>query len=291
MKTLFVLFCFKERIIKDKCKFKCKRGCPKKGYCTTTADGIVAYESTDEHFHKHETFNLPSQTVQVIKECFQTSNQKPSQIQQILQTKALPSLTTKQIYNLKSRITKKKMVPFVQEISEWCQANSQVPDDVDEVFCGSFECKTRKNNTLKYLRAFLTTIRLISFIRENSNLLATDSTRKSNWKGFSLILMGTIDASKQFHPFGLQLSFKANKKDFCFGFKALSTLCRNLNDHLRYRPSKLLADNSSTITKAFKKQFKCFPNKRIVCWTHALRNWDGNYITTNFSFRFLFPVS
>ena len=170
----------------------------------------------------------------------------------------------------------KKISPLAQEIKEWCETNSKMPDDVDEVFCGSFEHKTRKNNTLKYLRLFVTTARLIAFIKENPNLLVTDSARKSNWKGFSLILMGTTDASRQFHPFGLLLSLKAKKKDFKFGFKVLITLCRHLNDGMRYRPSKLLADNSSIITKAFKKQFKRLPDKRIVCWTHALRNWDGD---------------
>jgi hypothetical protein len=211
--------------------------------------------------------------VEIFDECSEKTEQLPST--SIDTTQKISKITNKQTRKLNTSKKCVHSVNTIQEIIKWCEENSIVPEDEDKVFCGAFEHKIRKNNTLKYMRIFVTTIRLVSFMKENPDLLATDATRKSNWKGFSLILMGTNDVAKQFHPFGLLLSLKAKKKDFKFGFKALSTLCRRLNDQMRYKPSKLLADNSSTITKAFKKQFKYLPNKRIVCWTHALRNWDG----------------
>ena len=97
------IFFILERIRKNKCLFKCKRGCPKKFYCTTSLDGIIAYESTDEHVHKVETYYLPTSTIEAVTECLQKNQNKPSQIQKVLEEKNLPLISKTQLYNLKAR--------------------------------------------------------------------------------------------------------------------------------------------------------------------------------------------
>jgi hypothetical protein len=86
--------------------------------------------------------------------------------------------------------------------------NCDVPDDPDQVFSAGLQYKVRKNGTIKYLRIFATTVRLIWLICENKKLLTTDATHKTNWQGYPVILMGTVDLARHFHPYGLLLSSK-----------------------------------------------------------------------------------
>ena len=51
---------------------------------------------------------------------------------------------------------------------------------------------------------------------------------------------------------------------------------QTLND-IQYEPVIHLADNCPAITKGYVKCFEKIPDRRIVCWAHAIRNWDGKF--------------
>ena len=189
-------------------------------------------------------------------------------------------MSNNQLYNLKARTTQQTLghsATTLQEVIEWAEANRSLPSDPDEIFCGAFEYSVNNDNTLKYLRIFVTAVRLIKLISENPKLIAMDATHKTNWQGYPAILMGTVDRCRHFHPYGFQISCTEKHKDFQFGFRAVSQLCAEING-FSYQPSKLLADNSPTITKGYKKHFKQLPERRIVCWANCIRNWDGKLI-------------
>jgi hypothetical protein len=66
-------------------------------------------------------------------------------------------------------------------------------------------------------RLFLTTKRLL-LCATKSDLLATDATYKLMWQGFPLLLCGTIDKNKAFHPICLMISKHETEKEFKFMF-------------------------------------------------------------------------
>jgi len=74
----------KRKVSGKKCLFRCKRECPKVMHIEFGVDGLIAYQSTCEHKHEKNKYNLPSSTVNLVKECFAKNQTKPSAIQKII---------------------------------------------------------------------------------------------------------------------------------------------------------------------------------------------------------------
>jgi hypothetical protein len=55
----------------------------------------------------------------------------------------------------------------LDELLNWCQTNSDVPEDKDEPFVVSFESKTKSNNKIKYLRILMSTLRLLELTKHS----------------------------------------------------------------------------------------------------------------------------
>ena len=82
----------------------------------------------------------------------------------------MPQVSLTQLNNLKSRLRRNnnsKSTSF-NKILAWCQQHAQIPDDLDEVFCGGFQYNLGHKDKLEDLNIFLTTPRLISQISHNS---------------------------------------------------------------------------------------------------------------------------
>lgn len=107
-------------------------------------------------------------------------------------------------------------------------------------------------------------------------LIASDGTYKLNWQGLPLVLAGTIDQAKEFHPTAFMLTKRETGKDFGFFFKALKEGIKIIFD-TEYEPDTLLADSSGAITNGFKIGFGYKPTYRITCWVHAVRAFDYKY--------------
>ena len=67
-------------VLKDKQLFRCKRGCPQALFCQLTKNGFTAYESTCEHKHKQSNYFLPKKAIEVVDDCFDKNQNKPSEI-------------------------------------------------------------------------------------------------------------------------------------------------------------------------------------------------------------------
>jgi hypothetical protein len=101
--------------------------------------------------------------------------------------------------------------------------------------------------------------------------VAVDSTCKLNWNNFPVLLVGTTDYSRQFHPFGMAVTTNEEESDFEFIFKAVKKCSEALD--LQFDPTILVADAAASITNGFKSVFPGF-TKRVVCWAHVIRNLD-----------------
>ena len=177
-----------------------------------------------------------------------------------------------QINNLKQRagLTKKKNSEKeenlnMNEIVEWCQANSAIPDDWDTPFVVRLDFSNDLSQ--ENLRIFGTTKRLLYSATYNTDLLATDATQKLMYEKFSLILVGTVDKCKLFHPYGIMMTSTEQERDFTGLFKSLKSLLHEINK-IEYEPTALIADPSEAIPNGFKNVFKQLKT-RIVCWIHV----------------------
>ena len=122
------------------------------------------------------------------------------------------------------------------DLAKWCLDNCVVPDDLDEPFIvdyniffpdddpedrrGDYEVD-KKTDKADVFRFFATTKRLLIFSSNANLLLHTDATYSVNWNVFPLLINGTSDLNRTFHPLGLALSSKEAHFDYKFLFNSL----------------------------------------------------------------------
>jgi hypothetical protein len=85
-------------------------------------------------------------------------------------------------------------------------------------------------------------------------MLATDSTYKLIWNGYKLLLVGSCDREKKFHPFGVAITMCERNADFQFLFESLKQTLKKLFDR-DISPTVILADGAEAIHKGFAEVF------------------------------------
>ncbi|RNA11778.1 hypothetical protein BpHYR1_001290, partial [Brachionus plicatilis] len=212
--------------------------------------------SENEHEHPESKVGLSAPTKEIVRQIyFYEKITRPLCIQRRLYEKkiqALPKVTQIQTY---LRVLKSEEIENITNLGElfnWCKANEHLPVDDNRMFCPVYQVD-RHEAKVTALRIFLTTFNLISQVTEDVELLATDSTYKLVWNGYKVILVGSCDREKKFHPFGIALTMCEKNQDFEFLFKALKEsaellLNRDIN------PTALLADGAEAIHIGFSKR-------------------------------------
>ena len=80
--------------------------------------------------------------------------------------------------------------------------------------------------------------------------MCADATYKLIWQGYPVLLVGTTDRAKKFHPFGLSVTVKEEAADFAFIFRSLKNTIAKICE-FDYNPTTLIADSSAAITNEF----------------------------------------
>jgi hypothetical protein len=96
--------------------------------------------------------------------------------------------------------------------------------------------------------------------------LHTDGTYKLNYQGYPVLIVGTTDMNKTFHPFGLMITQHERTEDYAYMFLCIKELVK-LARHVDYEPTILVADCAGAITKGFEEVFNLI--KRVFCWFHV----------------------
>ncbi|RNA03118.1 hypothetical protein BpHYR1_015331, partial [Brachionus plicatilis] len=109
----------------------------------------------------------------------------------------------------------------------------------------------------------MTTNRLIDLINKRK-IVVIDATYKVIFQGYALIVAGTVDIERHFHPVCVAICTRETEDDYEFVFNSLKKKYPNFN------PEFLLADGAHSITNGFEKVFG-ENYKRIMCWAHAER--------------------
>ena len=151
------------------------------------------------------------------------------------------------------------------DLQSWCEERLKIPADEDEVFVVDFHIRATSYDVAdQELRIVLSTRRLLSIFKK-SRMLQADATYKLLWNGFPVLLVGTSDSIRVFHPFLLSVTSGETAEDFEFVFRALH------NFHPEWVPTVLLADGADAITKAFTSVFG-EPLTRLMCYFHVTEN-------------------
>lgn len=239
---------------------------------------VVLYRADTQHDHSS---NLGLQRItdelkEAIKEAYE-NGKKPKQIIEVLHP-GFPYLQLKQISNIISLIKKIKYGKTsisLGELNEWCQTNSNIPDNADEPFVTEYNIsqtidifpENSKHEDDSSFRFFVSSKRLL-WNMSYSEKLHIDATYKLNWNGFPVFVVGTTDMNRSFHCIGIALCENEKTADFKFIFTALINIARRIN--IDFKIEFLICDAATAIRKAFSEVFQ---NKTmIMCWAHTFRN-------------------
>ncbi len=243
---------------------------------------------TCEENHPNQIAGVPLKSRPMLAD-YVSCGVKPKKILEKLRESNLPvpkygALCNFIRYNIRNNKFNQTTISLGQ-LEQWCIDNSEkIPDDEDEPFVIDFtthyeEEEFDDNDDVNddtndddfydknYFRFFLTTKRLIKIAAESKNMHA-DATYKLIWQGFPVLIPGTTDANRKFHPFGLAVCTCEKQKDFEFIFQSVIIALQKLNLP-DIKPTVLVADGSDAIRNAFVEVFKC--TLLVMCWAHMLR--------------------
>ncbi|XP_031357818.1 uncharacterized protein LOC116181586 [Photinus pyralis] len=159
------------------------------------------------------------------------------------------------------------------ELSNWCSANSNVPSNEDQPYVLDFKIDVDDADFLKQdLKIVLSTKRLLKLLGEVDKVQA-DATYKLVWQGYPVLIVGTSDICRKFHPLAVAVCFGEAEADFAFIFQAMKQSYMNIHQMI-WKPNVLLADASVAITNGFKSVFGT-PARRLQCFFHVLKNVDS----------------
>ena len=152
------------------------------------------------------------------------------------------------------------------ELQAWLIENSKIPFDEHEPYVIAYHVYEGETPTFRFA---ISTKSLLKLTTLATNIHA-DATYKLIWQGFPVLLVGTTDKTKKFHPICIAVTTNERKQDFEMLFKALRNSAFTLYEH-SLNPKALICDSAMSIINAFKE---VFGEEAIIkmCWFHAKKN-------------------
>ncbi|CAF2860788.1 unnamed protein product, partial [Rotaria sp. Silwood2] len=171
------------------------------------------------------------------------------------------------------------------ELEQWCKQNVDIPTDENKYFVVSYkiiyddeEDDDEEDINGNIFRVFLSSVRLLNIASISSHVHA-DATYKLIWQGFPVLVIGTTDLKKVFHPFGLAICSNEQTKDFEFIFNSVQIGLEKINKNL-LKPSALISDVADSIKNGF-KNWKMNNRQKNQSIIEFLNYFDNEWIQTN----------
>ena len=247
-------------------------------YILHPSDGTVSRLYRAHEDHSNHGGNVPrgiSAPIKVIiLQLFKDGIRKPKEIMRVLEEKGEKVPSKSQLGNhlvyVRKIVLGDTTISF-GELEAWAKSKELIPEDPDIPFATSFEGSANLGDDSNYFRLALTTSRLAS-IAGKSKLVQSDATYKLVYQGFPILITGTTDAARKFHPSVLAVTTTETEGDFSFLFLALSGAVQKTTGKL-FEPDILVADAAAAITNGFTASFGKEP-RRVHCWFHVIHNVD-----------------
>lgn len=173
------------------------------------------------------------------------------------------------VQNLLRKFRSKQVPPIIKlgDLSEWCNQYTDFPSDENDAFVIGIECSSIEEG-LSFRFAFSTP--LLLKILMNQTTICIDATYKLNWLGFPLMVLGTVDRTKRFHPLVYACCSHERTLDYRFIFTCAKTAIKAHFDK-EFEPEKLIADAADPIRNAYYDSYES-AKLDIMCYAHVIRN-------------------
>lgn len=251
-------------------KEECPAGLYLLYHCDSEAVSMFKTESNHANHVDDPTRGLSAEMQRFVKEKFSDGIRKPNAILDLIRQKKIKEPSKQKLKSFLQRLRTETYGPATvsaHTIREWCEARKEIPLDEDTAFVLDHLVHAESTNPDdQVLRLVVSTRRLLRSM-EKSDMVQIDSTYKTIWQGYPVMVFGTSDRNQVFHPFGLVVCNAETGEDFRFIFEALHKY------NLQWQPSVLLADGSDAITMGFVKVFGV-PLVRIMCFFHVVENLE-----------------
>ena len=218
-----------------------------------------------------------------IEELYNDGITKPKLINRVLQSRQLKVPAYAQLNNFLVHYRKRKYGSHtisLGELEQWCEENSNVPNDEYQAFVVSYKIMyddedyedDEEETSERIFRFFLSSVHLLNIVSVATHICA-DATYKLVWQGFPVLVIGTTDLNKTFHPLGLAVCSNEQTKDFEFIFKAVQIAMEKINKN-PLQPTALVSDAADAIKNGFRNVFGDSFN-HIMCWSHMKRKIES----------------
>lgn len=230
----------------------------------------------EDHNHEMNAQSNWNQARTLVTSLISQGIVKPSVIRTRLPCEIALSLSDVQLSNLIQRIKRASPVlPFrmtAADLKQFCIDNCARPVEQDQAFVVSFELADEEVvHAQPSFRVVFSTRRLL----ENGLrgiYWHVDATYKVVWQGFPVLLLGTCDQAKRFHPISLMLSQDEREQDYTYLLQKTRAALQDVKGS-DVRPAAVIGDGAGAITNAVTTVFD-MEMKRGMCWAHVIRNVD-----------------
>jgi hypothetical protein len=245
------------------------------------SEDVHLFKTEEQHEHQglEKSNRLSEQMKEEIKKLFEF-NLKPKKIWDKLTEKGLHPKNKAQVTNYLYQLKQLKYGSTkisLGELESWCIKNSNIPESDDASYVAGHkmiydddsddsENEDDDDKGSKF-RVFITTKRLLK-IAAKAKTIHADATYKLVWEGMPVMIVGTSDMDRHFHPFGISVCSNETTSDFTFIFQSIVDSANNLNEIVK--PETLVSDASPAIRNAYLNVFG-ESQTLIMCWAHMRR--------------------
>lgn len=163
----------------------------------------------------------------------------------------------------------------VEDMIAFCEANKNIPDDIDEAFVIDYQHSPLVNDDgeVNWFRYVVTTKRLL-LNASSSNIIHSDATQKIVVQRYPLLVFGATDKTpdQKFHLIAIMISKTETAADFEFGFKSIRSAML-FNANMNFNPEYLMADAAAAIGNGFHSVFGD-DREVLMCESHMKRAVD-----------------
>lgn len=199
-------------------------------------------------------------------------NVKPKMILYKLLREGFKAPTKSKLYSFLGKLRKEKFgqcrIDYAT-LEKWLSENIDPPVEQNEPFIVDYFVAVNEINTAESVFRFLVSSKYLLQKAADVDKLHADATYKLVWQGQPVLLVGTTDSDRHFHPLGISVCSNEQKEDFAFIFRSMKTSVQNLFG-IEMQPKVLICDAASSIHNAYKDVFE--DDNIVMCWAHARRN-------------------
>jgi len=198
-----------------------------------------------EHTHKPpKQWGMPKATKRAIVEIMDGGMKKPHAIKRRMRAKNIARPINRQLENFLARRKKASTRPIASftDMEEFIRDMPPPSGPDDPMIIASHFDRTTKP---KWFQVVWSTERLLGLTALSPSLCA-DATYKIVNYGWPLLVAGTTDRGKSFHPFAIAICSTEDERAFQFFFQAIRARCPN------WSPDVLVADAANAIENGFK---------------------------------------